>query len=949
MSDIHLFHSSNQAFMLEMYQQYLQDPESVDPQSRAFFDAYSVQPPPGAGEAVPAGSASHSVSAPLDAAIGAVRLARFIRLRGHLEANINPLASTQPHSTELDISTHGLTSETLALLPGRIIGGPLASNASSALEAIALLRQAYSGTTGYEDEHIQDARERYWLREASESGRFLQGFDPARKRDLLMRLTEVDIFEDFLQKNFQGEKRFSLEGCDALVPVLDEIVKLSAEDRCHEVVVGMAHRGRLNVLAHVLGKPYATLLQEFKKNLAAAATAVSGWDADGWSGDVKYHLGYQRAFREAGVAEMPITLVPNPSHLEFVNPVVEGHARAAQERRSRAGEPLQDTHLALPVVIHGDAAFPGQGIVAETLNLSRLPGYRTGGTIHIIVNNQIGFTTLPHDGRSTLYASDLAKGFEIPIVHVNADDPIACVGAARMAFAYRQQFGKDFLIDLVGYRRYGHNEGDEPRTTQPRMYTRIDAHPRPREIWARELEKQGLVSRDEALEMANQVRSRMRAALDAASQPEEKTAASGATTPTLTTNTAVPAKLLTELNEALLTRPSNFTFQQDTERRFYLPRRDAINQPGGILWAHAESLALASILTDGVPIRLSGQDVERGTFDQRRLVLHDIENGARYVPLQHLPQAHASFAVYNSPLSENAALGFEYGYSIHAPSALTLWEAQFGDFSNGAQVIIDQFIAAGRAKWRQTPSLVLLLPHGYEGQGPDHSSARIERYLQLAAEDNLRIANCTTASQYFHLLRHQAALLETAPRPLIIFTPKSLLRDRNAACSLTDLSEGSFQPVLGDVESEAHAGSVTRAVICSGKVYVNLRFKGTQLREELKNEKRIAVLRLEQLHPFPEQQLAQKLAEYPHLKEIVWLQEEPKNMGPWSYCEPHLREIARSLEWNGSILYRGRDAAASTAEGFSPRHRAEQERLITSVIADVPAGHTSRSAAKSTR
>ncbi len=940
MSELNLFQGANQAFVLEMYHQYLNDPGTVDDATRAFFDNYPVQPPPATGEAAPAGGVT--TSAPLDAAMAASRLARFIRQRGHLEANINPLAVSPMHNHELDLVAHNLTNETLALLPASIVGGPQAVGAANALEAIARLRQVYSGSIGYEDEHIQDARERYWLRDAAESRRFFEGIDTTQKRDLLMRLTEVDIFEDFLQKNFQGEKRFSIEGNDSLVPILDEMIRLAAASRFREVVVGMSHRGRLSVLAHVLGKPLEDIMGEFKKNIGMGTPGDSAGHLQGWSGDVKYHLGYKRAFKETGIAEMPITLVPNPSHLEFVGAVVEGHTRAAQEKREHPGEPLQDTGMALPVLIHGDGAFPGQGIVPETLNLSRLPGYRTGGTLHIIINNQIGFTTLPQDARSTLYASDLAKGFEIPIVHVNADDVLACIAVAKMAFAYREQFGKDFLIDLIGYRRYGHNETDEPRTTQPRMYARIDVHPRPREVWARELEKEGLVSRDEASQMVNTVRAKLRNALEHAEVEEhlplDEKYESGHHSQI---ETAISAAALQELNEALLNRPEDFAANPDAEKRFYQPRREALHEPGGIFWAHAEALAIASILAEGIPVRMSGQDTERGTFDQRRLVLHDSDHGTRYVPHQHLPQAKASFAIYNSPLSENAVLGFEYGYSMHAPGVLTLWEAQFGDFANGAQVIIDQFIASGRAKWAQTPSLVVLLPHGYEGMGPEHSCARVERFLQLTASDNMRIANCTTAAQYFHLLRRQAKLLESVPRPLVIFTPKSLLRDKNAASSLSDLTEGSFQTVINDADAMKRADQITRLILCTGKVYMNLTKQGNKPRKEYADAKHVAAVRVEQLYPFPEREIMDVIRDYPALQEICWLQEEPQNMGAWFFMEPRLRNIVHMLEWNGTIQYTGRDASASPAEGSLPRHRVQQENIVSMALSDVkePAVH----------
>jgi 2-oxoglutarate dehydrogenase E1 component len=944
MSETNLFHGPNAGYMLELYDRYLQDPASVDDQTRAFFDAYPPQPqlPSAAARTEIDATTQAPTAAPLDVALAAARLARMIRQRGHLGANIDPLGVMPDRDPGLDIGAHGLTEQTLTLLPARVVGGPLAEVSANARECILHLRDVYSGTIGYEDEHIQAPPERYWLREAAESRRFVRDIDAAKKRDLLQRLIEVDAFEQFIHQTYQGDKRFSIEGTDVLVPMLDEIIRDAATTGAREVVMGMAHRGRLNVLAHVLGKPYANIFQEFRNN--KGTEHVSSGDAQGWLGDVKYHLGFQRAFKEIGVTAMPITLVPNPSHLEFVNAVVEGHARAAQEKCDLPGAPIQNTQDALPILIHGDSAFPGQGIVPETLNLANLPGYRTGGTIHIIVNNQIGFTTLPGDSRSTLYASDLAKGFEMPIIHVNADDPVACISAARMAYAYRQEFGKDFLIDLIGYRRYGHNETDEPRTTQPLMYTVIDAHPRPWRIWADVLLEEGVISQAEVQAMLDAARAQLKAANEAKAVesglpdvdahirlPQRDAVATG-----------VPAETLAELNEALLIRPAGFHPNPDSERKFWQPRKAALTKPGGITWAHAEALAFASILRDGSPIRLSGQDSERGTFDQRRLVFYDVENGARYVTLQHLPQARASFAVYNSPLSENAVLGFEYGYSIHAPEVLVLWEAQFGDFANGAQVIIDQFIASGNAKWRQTPSLVLLLPHGYEGQGPEHSSARIERFLQLAASDNLRVVNCTTAAQYFHVLRRQVALFKTDPRPLVIFTPKSLLRDPHASSSLEDLSRGAFQTVIDDADAQQRADRITRLVLCSGKVYVNLMhplpttMPAVVAAHAKGDVKQVAAVRVEELYPFPKEELRRVIAGYPNLREVVWLQEEPRNMGAWSFVSPRLRELLDEIKWPGDFYYVGRAESASPAEGSTPRHHAEQSRILTTALEAAP-------------
>ncbi len=986
MNDLELFHGPNAGYVLELYERYLENPEAVDAATRAMFAAWSPttngatapSDMPGAPAAlslshqhnghmraesdghsarehVPAvdqfiereqsndttlvqvdppvvepsqEAASHVPLASIppdevDLIVHAARLVRLIRELGHLDAHIDPLGSEPPGDPGLELETHQLTTEALAALPANVVSGPLSQGAANALEAIGRLRRVYSGSIGYEDDHVQNHEERQWMRDAAETGQFFADFDAQRKRELLERLTEVETFERFLHQTFTGQKRFSLEGTDMLVPMLDSIIRNAASSGTREVVLGMAHRGRLNVLAHVLGKPYSAILAEFQRpNFYHIGTYM------GWAGDVKYHLGARRAYRESGVYEMPLTLVPNPSHLEYVNPVVQGRARAAQEWREHPGLPTRDSKASLPIVIHGDAAFPGQGVVAETLNLSRLPGYHTGGTIHIIINNQIGFTTNAYDSRSTLYASDLAKGFEIPIVHVNADDPIACIAVARMAWAYRERFQKDFLIDLVGYRRWGHNESDEPTFTQPLMYRKIATHPTVRELWARELERQGIITRDESESFVTRVRTRLQMALEEVERHGRIDATVAVSAASLfrrpvTDAPHVSSERLLELNAALLERPEGFTTHAKLERMLQR-RRTSILEPGGIEWAHAEALAFATILADGMPIRLTGQDTERGTFSQRHLVLYDPTTGERHIPLQTIPQARASFAIYNSPLSENAALGFEYGYSIHAPDTLVLWEAQFGDFANSAQVFIDQFIVSGHAKWGQLPALVLLLPHGYEGQGPEHSSARLERFLQLAADNNIRVVNCTTAAQYFHLLRRQAALLHSDPRPLVVMTPKSLLRHPLAASSLGDLTDGRFHPVLPPPSFTPPPEQVTRLILCSGKVYVDLISSG-----ELDTVTHVAVARVEELYPFPALELEAVIKAYQQVEEIVWLQEEPQNMGAWSYMAPRLRDLVHhSLK----VMYCGRPESASPAEGSLSQHEPEQARIVYDAV-----------------
>ena len=866
---------------------------------------------------------------------------------GHLDATLDPLGGPPPSDPSLQLETHGLTTNDLAHLPINVIGGPLSKGAANALEAVSRLRKAYSGCIGYEDDHIQVAAERDWLRSAVETGRFAIEMTAEEKKYVLRQLTEVDTFEQFLARTppFAGQKRFSIEGCDMMVPMIDAIIRCAAQTGTREVVMGMAHRGRLNVLAHILNKPYDAMLAEFAHPATKVTqTAVAGSGAQGYTGDVKYHKGYRRAYTLNGLnghngangqgetAEMPITLAPNPSHLEFVSPAVMGRARAAQEEGADAnGTPVHDRRASLAILIHGDAAFPGQGVVPESLNLGQLPGYTVGGSIHIIANNQLGFTTIPRDGRSTLYASDLAKGFEIPIVHVNADDAAACIAVARMACAYREEFGKDFLIDLVGYRRYGHNEAEEPAFTQPRMYEKIRSHPRIREIWAKKLEEQHIVSRDEADAMVKAVQARLMAAKDnPPSAPDAKK-------PNVTHDTGsgmlpekVSAETLSTINNALVSVPEGFNVAEKITKNFLSLRRIALTAPEpAINWAHAEALALGTVLVEGTPIRLTGQDTERGTFTQRHLVLHDPTTGEQFCALQHLPGTTATFSVYNSPLSEAATLGFEYGYSIHATNTMVLWEAQFGDFANGAQVIIDQFISSGNAKWGQSPSVVLLLPHGYEGQGPEHSSARLERFLQLCAGDNMRVAYCSTPAQYYHLLRRQAASLEVEPRPLVVMTPKSLLRHPKVASTLAELTDGAFQTVLDDPRGKERREQVTRLILCSGKVYYDLTVQsaeqGFALREEYEQGKAVAIARVEELNPFPANALADLFMAYPNLAEVVWTQEEPRNMGAWSFMQPRLTEL---LTVGVVLRYIGRPDAASPAEGSAVQHAREQARIV---------------------
>ena len=936
MSNLSEFYGPNAGYVLELYDRYRDEPESLDPATREFFEGFTPTGPNGAtATAVAPAAATETAGVDVRAVVAVASLTQAIREFGHLAVKLDPLDGTPTGAPELDPGWHGVDQATLETLPAAAVPSGVAEGAANAAEAIDRLRAIYSGKIGYDFYHVQLAEERAWLRDSVECGRFAQELDAETKRKLLERLTAVEGLERFLHQTYLGQKRFSIEGNDVLVPILDEIVHDAATSGTREVVMGMAHRGRLNVLTHILGKRYGAILAAFEGGKGLDATAASDAGDDGVTGDVKYHLGARLAKTAEGeTVEVPIVLAPNPSHLEWVNPVVEGMARASQDQCDRPGPPRRDPKASLAILLHGDAAFPGQGIVAETLNLSGLPGYTVGGTIHIIVNNQIGFTTDVRDARSTLFASDLAKGYEVPIIHVNADDPEACLTATRLATAYRDQFGKDFLIDLVGYRRWGHNEGDEPAFTQPRMYATISKHPTVRQQWGERLVAEGIVDENEPENLLKESLDRLakvRKSITDGTGEEFIEEENGEARDRQEVETAVDPERLRAFHDAIHALDDNFKPSSKLLRQWQRRQKVLDQEDGKIDWAHAESLAFAAILADGIPIRLTGQDAERGTFSQRHLTLHDAATGAIHIPLQALPDAQASFSVYNSPLSEAAAVGFEYGYSVHASSAMVLWEAQFGDFANGAQVVIDQFIAAARAKWRQEPTLVMLLPHGYEGQGPEHSSARLERFLQLAAGDNMRVANCTTAAQYFHLLRRQAALLASDRRPLIVMTPKSLLRHPLAASTVDAFTSGTFRPVLDDPRRTEQPDAVTRLVLCSGKVAIDL-----ELAEAREETDQVAVVRVEQLAPFQNSALRAILTRYPHLTEVVWLQEEPRNMGAWGYMEPRLRELLWQIERPLPVRYIGRPDRASPAVGSAERHASEQASIVAAAFVDVP-------------
>jgi 2-oxoglutarate dehydrogenase E1 component len=938
--DQSLLEDLNLGYVEELFVQYLEAPESVPAEWRAVFEAnpqafaerfpslarLGVGNGRAAGNGAPASAeaAAPPVSEPGEELLGGVAAAMALvkahRMHGHLAAKLDPLGGDSPGDPALDPDrlVPRLTPELQARIPASILR--LYCEGETLAEALPNLRAVYCGTLAYQIEHISNHEERVWLRQAIESGRYRRPFSSEAQRLLLRRLSEVEGFERYLRRAFLGQKQFSIEGLDAMVPMLDEAIALAAGGGAGEVVLGMAHRGRLNVIAHTIGRPYDVILREFEgERLIEAVTH----NLEGGTGDVKYHYG-SAGVRTTEAGDVHVRLASNPSHLEAVNPVVEGETRALQTDHETPAGP-HDPTAALAVLIHGDAAFPGQGIVAETLNLQGLDGYSTGGTLHIIANNQVGFTTDPKEGRSTHYSSDIAKGYDNPIIHVNADDPEAAVSAIRLAMAYRKRFGRDVVVDLVGYRRFGHNEADEPAYTQPLMYQRIESHPTVRELYASSLAEAGVVTPEEAEGFVAEVQDRMRQAherlreeIEAGdgrqSQRERRPGRASGEEP----ETAVPLERLEKVNRQLLEVPDGFTVHPKLMRQ--LERRlDALGGDGGVDWAQAEALALGLLVEDGVPVRLTGQDTERGTFAHRHLVFHDVKTGDTYAPIENLPDATAPFRVYNSPLSEAACVGFEYGYAVACEQALVLWEAQFGDFVNGAQTIIDQFVVASLSKWGQTSRLTFLLPHGYEGNGPEHSSARVERFMQMAAQENIRIVNATTAAQYFHLLRRQA--LHPKARPLVVLTPKSLLRLKQATSSPAELVEGRFRPVLDDPTlSDEERAQVRRLVLCTGKVYYDI--VGHDVHDESKG---VAVARLEQLYPFPVSAYDELLARYPRITEVVWTQEEPQNMGAWRAIRHRLEE---GLPAEVELRYCGRPWRASPSEGYPTAHVMEQDRIV---------------------
>ena len=909
---------ANAAVIEAAYELWSQNPDSVDPTWRAFFQGFTLGSngaSPAAALASADGDAEAAVAMPVIDSLKQSRVHELINLYrslGHLEAHLDPLSDAPGAHPKLSLSQLGLGDADLETTFD--IGTYLNGGQMKLREIIENLRLTYCDHVGVEYMHIQDQDVRGWLQQKMETTRNQPNFSKGDKVRILRRVHKAELFERFLHTKYVGQKRFSLEGGETMVAAVDSIIEHCPHVGVEEVVMGMAHRGRLNILTSVMRKKFNVLFEQFSENYIPEAV--------GGDGDVKYHLGYEAVLDTAAGKKVEVRLAANPSHLEIVNPVVEGKARARQRVRGATDQRSR----VLPLLIHGDAAFAGQGVVAETLNMSQLPGYRTGGTLHIIVNNQIGFTTDPQDSRSTRYCTDVAKMIEAPIFHVNGDDAESVCMVAQLALEFREKFARDVVIDMYCYRKHGHNETDEPAFTQPLLYQKIAAHPQVSTVLSQQLIAENTITAAEsdaikaeytaALEKnleeakaAEVAKTAKRAAADEAKKFAGSTAVFQPSFDFKPVPTGASADLIARVGAGLTKLPEGFK-PNPKIRRFLDTRVSALRDGGPIDWGFAEALAFGTLVTEGSPVRLSGQDCERGTFSHRHAVVHDMDTNATYAPLKNLDPKQARFCVYNSLLSEAAVLGFDYGYSLDYPDMLCIWEAQFGDFANGAQVVIDQFIAAAESKWQRTSGIVLLLPHGYEGQGPEHSSARLERFLQLCAEDNMQVANITTPANFFHALRRQVK--REVKKPLVVMSPKSLLRHPAAVSRIEDFTTGSFQEIIDDPQFDGATAKVSRLILCSGKAYYDLAdYRAKQKLED------VAIVRLEQLYPLHKQRLAEIAKKYKGAR-IVWAQEESENNGAWSFIAPHLAET-----FGVQPLYSGRDASASPAVGSLALHKLE--------------------------
>ncbi|NQW12085.1 MAG: 2-oxoglutarate dehydrogenase E1 component [Alphaproteobacteria bacterium] len=952
--DLTFLNGANAPFMAELYARYLEDPATIDGSWRVYFDQLldeagqarhdadgaswaprstriigAADPANENAKRAGAAKANDAVAVPLSSdevrastldSLQAIMLIRAYRIRGHLQAKLDPLGlqAPTPHP-ELDPTSYGFGEEDWdrPIFINHVLG----LETATLREIMERLQATYCGSIGVEFMHIQDPDQKAWIQRRIENIHNQTDFTERGKKAILDRLTAADCFEKFLAVKYVGTKRFGLDGGESLIPALEQILKRGSQLDLEEVVLGMPHRGRLSVLCNFMDKPFRAIISEFLGNPANPEDA-------GGSGDVKYHMGVS-ADREFDGVNVHLTLNANPSHLEIVNPVVLGRVRAKQAQRGDT-----ERKKVMGILLHGDAAFAGQGVVAETFDFSNLRGYKTGGTIHIIVNNQIGFTTSPHYSRSSPYPTDVAKMVMAPIFHVNADDPEATIHVARIAVEFRQEFGVDVVIDMICYRRFGHNEGDEPRFTQPLMYDKIDKHPTTRELYSAQLVSEGVLTQEEADKVLADQNAYLAVEFESglSYKPNKADWLEGkwsglkvASGDERRGETSVEANELNRIANRLCEVPDGFNLNRKLER-FTAGRRKAIETGEGVDWSFGEALAFGALLVEGDTVRLSGQDSGRGTFSQRHSVYVDQKTEERYIPLNHLKEGQAAYEVIDSPLSEAGVLGFEYGFSQAEPNALVLWEAQFGDFANGAQVIVDQFISSGEAKWLRMSGLVMLLPHGYEGQGPEHSSARLERYLQLCGEDNMQVVNCTTPANYFHALRRQ--MKRDFRKPLIVMTPKSLLRHKLCVSSFAEMGPGTtFHRVMYDNEMLCDDAEVKRVVLCSGKVYYDLYEERTK-----RGIKDVFFLRLEQIYPLPRKALLQELSRFPQA-DVVWCQEEPQNMGAWTFVDRRLEDVL--IELDGACTrprYVGRAEAASPATGNHGRHVREQQKLVDEAL-----------------
>ncbi|WP_145466037.1 2-oxoglutarate dehydrogenase E1 component [Staphylococcus epidermidis] len=917
---------ANLGLMLDLYDDYLQDPSSVPEDLQVLFS--TIKTGEAHIEAKPTTDGGGSQAG--DSTIKRVmRLIDNIRQYGHLKADIYPVNPPERQNVpKLEIEDFDLDKETLEKISSGIVSEHFKDIYDNAYDAIVRMERRYKGPIAFEYTHINNNKERVWLKRRIETP-YKASLNDNQKKELFKKLAHVEGFEKYLHKNFVGAKRFSIEGVDTLVPMLQHTITLAGNEGIKNIQIGMAHRGRLNVLTHVLEKPYEMMISEFMHTDPMKFLPEDGSLelTSGWTSDVKYHLGGVKTTNSYGI-EQRISLANNPSHLEIVAPVVAGKTRAAQDNTHQVGAPSTDfLHKAMPIIIHGDAAYPGQGINFETMNLGSLKGYSTGGSLHIITNNRIGFTTEPIDGRSTTYSSDVAKGYDVPILHVNADDVEATIEAIEIAMEFRKEFHKDVVIDLVGYRRYGHNEMDEPSITNPVPYQNIRKHDSVEILYGKKLVDEGIISEDEMNEVIDGVQKEMRTAHDKIDKNDKMN------NPDMEKPESLQLPLqsdtkdfsfdhLKEINDAMLDYPKDFHVLKKLNKVLEKRREPFEKEEALVDWAQAEQLAFATILQDGTSIRLTGQDSERGTFSHRHAVLHDEENGNTFTPLHHVPQQQATFDIHNSPLSEAAVVGFEYGYNVENKGNFNIWEAQYGDFSNMSQMMFDNFLSSSRAKWGERSGLTLFLPHAFEGQGPEHSSARLERFLQLAAENNSTVVNLSSASNYFHLLRAQAASLDTLEmRPLIVMSPKSLLRNKTVAKPIDEFTSGGFKPIITEDIDEQ---KVKKVILASGKMYIDLK----EYLAKIPNDS-ILLIAVERLYPFPEEEIKEVLKSLPHLENVSWVQEEPKNQGAWLFVYPYLKALVANKY---DLTYHGRIQRAAPAEGDGEIHKLVQTKIIESSI-----------------